>query len=102
MEWIEKYSDFDELKKSQLALFFKENKYVQIIKRTLHWLHWGLLIACIILSLVSKEWFSAFIFSVFIGQKISLRKTMRNRYFLAFGFLLVVAAYLFLILRFIE
>jgi hypothetical protein len=35
MEWIEKYSDFDELQKSSLALFCKENTYAQLLKETL-------------------------------------------------------------------
>ncbi len=102
MEWIEKYSDFDELKKSKLALFFKENKYVQIIKRILYWLYWGMLIAFVVLSLVIKEWVPAFIFFVFIWQRISSRKAIKNRYFLAFGFLIFVGGSLFLILHFIQ
>jgi hypothetical protein len=35
MEWIEKYSEFDELQKSRLALFCKENSYCRLLKQTL-------------------------------------------------------------------
>jgi hypothetical protein len=80
------------LKKSKLAHFFNEYKFVQIIKRTLHWLLRGLLIASFIISLVIKEWFSAFIFFAFTWQKFSSRKAIQNRYISAFGFLIVVAA----------
>jgi hypothetical protein len=98
MEWIEKYSDFDELRKNKLALFFKENRYVQLLKRISYKLFLGLVIFSTVLSIVFKNWSAISILFLFLGQRFSNRKGMENRYLPVLGFLMVLVAS-FLIMR---
>lgn len=102
MEWLEKYSDFDEFQNSRLALFCRENRALQLASRALYWLHWGLLIAAVIIGLALKEWFAVVVVSLFFWQKLNARNLTKKTYRPARGFLLTLTAYLMFILHFMQ
>lgn len=102
MEWIEKYSDFDELRKSKLAIFFKENKSVQHLKQTLYWLSWGLGVACIFISIAFKEWTLVAIFSFQLAYRLINRKRIKSFYLSNLGMAMFLMASFLMMLHFMQ
>jgi hypothetical protein len=102
MEWIEKYSDFDELQKSRLAIFFKENRSVQLLKQTLYWLNWGLSLTLLFAGIALKEWAMAGLFFLFLGNRLINRKTMKSRYLTILGMAMFLMASFLVMLHFIQ
>lgn len=102
MEWIEKYSDFDELQKSKLAIFFKKNRYIQVLRQSLYWLNWGLSLTLLFAGIALKEWAMAGLFFLFLGNRLINRKTMQSRYLTILGMGMYLIASLLLILHFMQ
>ena len=94
MDWIENYSDYDELKESRFVLFFKENHTVQAVRLTWRWFAAAAGIAGTVIGLYQRDWLSVLIGVTFPAYQFAAHRAMKNRFFAAGAFLAILVLYI--------